>query len=139
MANLQNTPDLGFSPKAFIDLTRNQKLAILNFLSAVAACDVQKTISPDELAFINLYYKEFGVTGDQYLAYISTGGTDRSIAEMKSLNKNCIQYVLYATTALCECDGDMNDFELNELTFWLDAIGLSIEVWYTLLENPEAY
>jgi hypothetical protein len=139
MEYLQNTPDLGFSPKAFIDVTRNQKLAILNFLSVIAACDAKKTVSPDELAFINLYYKEFGVTGDQYLAYISTGGTDRSIAEMKYLNRNCIRYVLYATTALCECDGDMNDIELNALSFWLDAIGLNIEVWFTLLENPAAY
>lgn len=136
MTTSDNNEDFDLPSWAFIDLTRNQKLAIINFFSVIAASDANKQINKNELAFISHYYKEFGVTGAQYLAYISIQGRERTIAEIKNLSKENMQELVYATTDLFGCDGELNEEEFAALLKWLDPIGISIEKWNDMLENP---
>ena len=139
MARSNNNEDYDLPNEVFYDLTRNQKLAIINFLSVIAASDANVKISEIEFAFISHYYKEFGVTGDQYLAYLSIGGREQTIAEIKNLSKENIQELVYATTELCNCTGELNAEEFTALLNWLDPIGMTIEEWNDVLENPDSY
>lgn len=139
MTRSKKKEDYDFSLYAFIDLTRSQKLAVINFLSVIAASDANMKINKVELAYISEYYKEFGVTGDQYLAYISIGGREQTAADIKTLSKSNMQDLVYATTELCNCTGSVDDEELIALSNWLDAIGMSIEEWNDYLENPGLY
>ena len=136
MATSDNNDDFDLPSWTFIDLTRNQKLAIINFLSVIAASDANKQTNKNELAFISHYYREFGVTGAQYLAYISIGGRERTIAEIKNLSKENMQDLVYATTELCGCNGTLTVEEFSALINWLEPIGITIEEWNDMLENP---
>jgi len=136
MGKSKKPEDFDFVKDAYFnDLTRNQKLAILNFFSVIAASNAKIKISEIESAFISQYYKEFGMTGDQYLAYISVGGRERTIEDIKSLNKENMQDLVYATTELFNCDGELNENEFSVLINWLDDIGMSIEAWNDMLEH----
>ena len=139
MARKKEPEEFDFSIYAFIDLNRSQKLAIINFLSVIASSDANKKINKNELAYISEYYKEFGVTGDQYIAYISIGGRKQTAADIKTLSKSNMQDLVYATTELCNCGGCVDDEELIALFNWLDLIGMSIEEWNDYLEHPGNY
>ncbi|MDP4291111.1 MAG: hypothetical protein Q8908_08525 [Bacteroidota bacterium] len=136
MSGKRKTKDYGFITFGFSDITRNQKLAIINFLSVIASSNIAPKISKSEQAFINFYYKEFGVSGDQYLAYLSIGGRAQTISDIKTLTKSNMQDLVYATTELCICDGEATDDQLNALSNWLNDIGITIEEWNEYLENP---
>ena len=103
--------DYEFSTSAYfaLDLARNQRLAVLNFLSVIAVSDVGKPISPMKIAFISQYYYEFGVTGDQYLAYILLEGRQRTVADLKSLTKDNMQDLVFVTTELFNCEKGGDD------------------------------
>ena len=137
MTNSKEIEEYDFSSYAFEDLTRNQKLAIINFLSVIGVSDPIKRKSKVQQAYISFYYMEFGVTGDQYLAYISIGGREQTIADLKSLTKIQMQDLVYATTEMFICeDQNTTDVELMALSNWLDDIGMTIDEWNDYLEHP---
>ena len=87
-----------------------------------------------KIAFISQYYKEFGVTGDQYLAYILMEGRERTVADLKSLTKDNMQDLVFATTELFNCDkGGMTKEQFAALGDWLDEMGLSQEIWVDMM------
>jgi hypothetical protein len=129
--------DFDFNSYGIEDLTINQKLAVLNFMSVIAVSDHKKGDSLIRKAYISFYYKEFGVTGDQYLAYISIGGREQTIEDLKSLTKSNIQDLVYMTTEMFICDNkNASDEELIALSNWLTDIGMTIEEWNDYLEHP---
>jgi hypothetical protein len=126
-----------FNSYGIEDLTINQKLAVINFMSVIAVSDPKKIDSPIRKAYISFYYKEFGVTGDQYLAYISIGGREQTIEDLKSLTKSNMQDLVYMTTEMFICDNkNASDEELISLSNWLTDIGMTIEEWNDYLEHP---
>jgi hypothetical protein len=139
MVRSKKKVDYDFPLYDFSDVTRNQKLAIINFLSVIGSSHADNSISKIEQAYISFYYKEFGLTGDQYLAYISIGGREQTVADLKLLTKSNMQNLVYATTELCICDGETTDEELIALSNWLDDIGMTIEEWNEYLEHPINY
>ena len=135
MKKSKESEDYDFVKDAYFnDLSINQKLAIINFFSVIAASNNIK-LSKIESAFISQYYKEFGVTGDQYLAYVSIGGRMQTVADIKSLSKENMLDLVYTTTELCICDGELDENEFSALVSWLDDIGMTIEEWNDLLTN----
>ena len=140
MPKKKEIEDYDFSSYGFEDLTRNQKLAIIDFLSVIAVSDPIKRNRDIQKAYISFYYKEFGVTGDQYLAYISIGGRKQTIEDLKSLTKSNIQDLVYTTTEMFICDdSNASDDELMALSRWLNEIGMTIEEWNDYLEHPGDY
>jgi hypothetical protein len=128
--------DYEFSTMAYFgsDLSRNQRLAILNFLSVIAVSDLGKPISPMKVAFISQYYQDFGVTGDLFLAYLLMEGRERTVADLKSLTKDNMQDLVFATTELFNCEkGGMTEEQFAALGDWLDEMGLSQEIWVDMM------
>ena len=122
-----------------IGLSNNQKLAVLNFFSVIATSTPNNKINKIELAFMDQYFKEFGVTGNQFLAYILMGGRGQTIADIKSLDIRNLQDLVYATTELFNCDGSMTEEQFEALLNWLDEIGMSIDEWLDLGDNINLY
>ena len=139
MAKSKKKADYELMMVAFEDLTRNQKLAVINFLSVIAASNEKSKISKIQRSFISQYYKEFGITGDQFLTYISIDGRKRTIADLKSLTKSNFQDLVFTTTELCVCDGELSEDEFSALMKWLDDLGMSADEWNDYLENPQIY
>jgi len=140
MTKKKEIEDYDFNSYGIENLTINQKLAVINFLSVIAVSDPKKGDSPIRKAYISFYYKEFGLTGDQYLAYISIGGREQTIEDLKTLTKSNIQDLVYMTTEMFICDNkNASDDELISLSHWLDDIGMTIEEWNDYLENPGDY
>ena len=136
MGKSKKKEDFDFVKDAYFnDLTINQKLAVINFFSVIAASNGNIKINKIELAFISQYYKEFGVTGDQYLAYMSIGGREQTIEDIKSLTKANMQDLVYATTELFNCDGELNEKQFYTLVNLLTDIGITIEEWNDMLEH----
>jgi hypothetical protein len=139
MTKKKEIEDYDFNSYGIEDLTINQKLAVINFLSVIAVSDVEKRDSDIRKAYISFYYKEFGITGDQYLAYISIGGREQTIEDLKSLTKSNMQDLVYITTEMFICDNkNASDEELIALSHWLDGMGMTIEEWNDYLEHPIA-
>jgi len=137
MTKKKEIEDFDFNSYGIEDLTINQKLAVINFMSVIAVSDAKKGDSPIRKAYISFYYKEFGVTGDQYLAYISIGGREQTIEDLKSLTKSNMQDLVYMTTEMFICDDkNASDEELIALSNWLTDIGMTIEEWNDYLEHP---
>lgn len=137
MTKKKEIEDFDFNSYGIENLTINQKLAIINFMSVIAVSDCKKGDSLIRKAYISFYYKEFGVTGDQYLAYISIGGREQTIEDLKSLTKSNIQDLVYMTTEMFICDNkNASDDELIALSNWLTDIGMTIEEWNDYLEHP---
>jgi len=140
MTTKKEIEDYDFNSYGFEDLTINQRLAIINFMSVIAVSDIKKRDSNIRKAYISFYYKEFGITGDQFLAYISIGGREQTIEDLKSLTKSNIQDLVYTTTEMFICDNkNASDEELIALSHWLDDIGMTIEEWNDYLEHPLDY
>lgn len=137
MTKKKEIEEYDFNSYGIEDLTINQKLAIINFMSVIAVSDPKKGDSPIRKAYISFYYKEFGVTGDQYLAYLSIGGREQTIEDLKSLTKSNMQDLVYMTTEMFICDDkNASDHELIALSNWLTDIGMTIEEWNDYLEHP---
>jgi hypothetical protein len=137
MSKKKDIEDYDFNSYGIENLSINQKLAIINFLSVISVGDVEKRDSNIRKAYISFYYKEFGVTGDQYLAYISIGGREQTIKDLKSLTKSNMQDLVYITTEMFICDDkNASDEELIALSNWLTDIGMTIEEWNEYLEHP---
>lgn len=136
MAEYEESDDW-VAPGFFYHLTRNQKYAIIYFLGVVAASDVDINlkINKEEFYFINFYYKEFKVSVEKYLAYVSMGGKEQVVADLKSLSKLNMQGVVFATFELCRYSGNMNDEELITIANWVEAIGLTMNDWNNYYEN----
>ena len=137
MTKKKEIEDFDFNSYGIENLTINQKLAVINFMSVIAVSDPKKRDSPIRKAYISFYYKEFGITGDQYLAYISIGGREQTIEDLKSLTKGNMQDLVYMTTEMFICDNlNASDEELISLSNWLTDIGMTIEEWNDYLEHP---
>src|ERR1035437_3098977 len=137
MTKKKEIEDFDFNSYGIEDLTINQKLAVINFMSVIAVSDTKKGDSPIRKAYISFYYKEFGITGDQFLAYISIGGREQTIEDLKSLTKSNMQDLVYMTTEMFICDNkNASDEELISLSNWLTDIGMTIEEWNDYLEHP---
>jgi hypothetical protein len=137
MTKKKEIEDFDFNSYGIEDLTINQKLAVINFMSVIAVSDTKKGDSPIRKAYISFYYKEFGITGDQFLAYISIGGREQTIEDLKSLTKSNMQDLVYMTTEMFICDNkNASDEELIALSNWLTDIGMTIEEWNDYLEHP---
>ena len=59
----------------------------------------------------------------------------QTVADIKSLSKENMLDLVYTTTELCICDGELDENEFSALVSWLDDIGMTIEEWNDLLTN----
>jgi hypothetical protein len=129
------------APGFFFELTKNQKYAIIYFLSTIATSDVDihSKITEAEFYFMNFYYKEFDVSVEQYLAYVAMGGKMQVVADLKSLSKLNMQGLVFATSELCDCSGHMNDDEMQAIESWTIELGITLDEWADYYENFDAF
>lgn len=131
--------EFDFFPSLFDRLTLHQKLAVLDFLSVIAASAVNPNKIKAMSDFISHYYKEFKVTGDQYLAYIAIGGRNQTYIDIGLMDKRLIQDLVFATAELCICGGEVEDEQLLALSYLLESVGISLVEWNDYMDNPRVF
>ena len=121
--------EFDFDEGYFFRLKRNQKLAILNFLSVIAASDSGTKLNRDEADFINHCYKIFRVTGDQFLEYIAIGGREQTVQDLKKMNNGNFLGLIMVTAELCNLNGGTSEDEFEALKEWLDDLKMTVDEW----------
>jgi hypothetical protein len=123
----------------FFRLKRNQKLAIINFLSVIAASDTRTKLKDDVAAFMDHCFKVLRVTGDEVLEYVAIGGREQTVIDIKKLDRHNLLMLTIVTSELCDQNGGMSDAEYLALQCWVDDLEMTIDEWYdyTVDENVE--
>jgi len=113
----------------FYRLSKNQKLAVINFLSVIAVSDKGPKMNNDVAAIINMCYKEFRVTGDEFLEYIAIGGREQTARDLKRLNEGNFLGLIMITAELCGANGTTTEEEYEALEEWLVEMGMTVDEW----------
>jgi len=113
----------------FYRLSKNQKLAVINFLSVIAVSDKGPKLNKDVEALINMCYKEFRVSGDEFLEYIAIGGREQTARDLKRMNEMNFLGLIIITAELCEMNGSTTEEEYEALEGWLEEMDMTIDDW----------
>lgn len=119
-----------FGTGYFDRLKGNQKLAIINFLSVIAASDTRVKLQDDVTAFMNHVYKVLEVTGDQVLEYVAIGGREQTVIDIKKMDRYNLFILIVVTSELCDQNGGMTDAEYLALLCWIDDLQMTIDEWF---------
>jgi hypothetical protein len=115
----------------FNDLSVRQKLAIINFLMVIAESNVvpPAKLSRNKQDFFFVMFYEFGVSEAEYQAYLSLGGRDWVIADIKSLSTSNMHGLTHSTLELWNLDAETTEKEYAAQAAWLIDIGMTDEEW----------
>ena len=131
--------EFDFETGYFDRLKRNEKLAIINFLSVIAASDTRLKLRDDVMAFMDHCYKVLMVTGDQVLEYVAIGGREQTVIDIKKIDRYNFFMLIVVTSELCDQNGGMTDAEYLALLCWLDDLEMTVDEWFDFVvdENVE--
>ena len=119
-----------FDDGYFDRLKRNQKLAVINFLSVIAASDTRIKLKDDISAFMNHCYKVLRVTGEQVLEYVAIGGREQTVIDIKKMDRYNLFILIVVTSELCDQNGGMTDAKYLALLCWIDDLQMTIDEWF---------
>ena len=113
-------------------LSKNQKLAIIHFLSVIAVSDTGPKTNNDEGDLINMCYMIFGVTGDEVLEYIAIGGREQTAQDILKMTRENMYGLILLNYELCKLNGGPSDEQFEALLMWLADLNLTTEEWYNM-------
>ena len=123
----------------FYGLSHNQKLAIIYFLSVIAACKNNVNIKNDSPAFIDHCYKVLKLTGEQVLEYVAIGGREQTVSDLKKMNPYSFVMLIATTAELCELNGGLSEEQYTALVDWLNDMEKSIDEWKDYALNEQNF
>jgi len=121
----------------FDELTHNQKIAILMFYSIIAEHDSDPDTLRYKTDFINHYFQELGVTQYQFEAYVTLGGREQMIKDIKSLDKYNFTHLVWSTTEMGEYGKGMPDSLYRILAELVNELGIDFDTWTDFLDKSE--
>ena len=113
-------------------LSKNQKLAIIHFLSVIAASDKRSKTNNDDGDLINMCYKEFRVSGDEVLEYTAIGGREQTARDILKMKRDNLFGLIMMNYTLCELNGGHSDEQFEALLLWLADLNISVDEWYNI-------
>jgi uncharacterized tellurite resistance protein B-like protein len=125
--------------KMFNNLTKNQKMSILNLLSVIAFSDGEGTNPDREMEELNSYINILDVHQGECQAYMNNYGLERMIQDLKSLSEKTHQFLVICAWDLIICDGRVNEDELTITVQLFDALGISEEKFMSTIKKSQAF
>ena len=113
-------------------LSKNQKLAIIHFLSVIAASDKRSKTNNDEGDLINMCYKKFRVSGDEVLEYTAIGGREQTARDILKMKRDNLFGLIMMNYKLCELNGGPSDEQFEALLLWLVDLNMTVDEWYNM-------
>lgn len=132
MNNLNENPIL----ESFSDLTKNQKMSIINFVLLSGVCDESE--NPEELDYLNTYNGLLELNSDETMEYLHQYGQQRIISDLESITRNQKELLVSLVFGMIECDGQPNERELNFVGYIFEELGLNEDEVIKILSKQEA-
>jgi hypothetical protein len=123
--------------------SEDEKLTILAILFLAGTCDNQQATSSrmdTELEFLNVVVTIFEVKAKSSQQLLNSVGPDNLLIRLKSFEKSKIDIVLVMIMEMLQCDGPLNEEEVNFIIAVLDRLDISLEAFKEQMEmNKKMY
>jgi len=123
--------------------SEDEKLTILAILFLAGTCDNQQATSSrmdTELDFLNVVVTIFEVKAKSSQQLLNSVGPDNLLIRLKSFEKSKIDIVLVMIMEMLQCDGPLNEVEVNFIIAVLDRLDISLEAFKEQMEmNKKMY
>jgi hypothetical protein len=116
----------------FWRLSRNQKMAVIHFLSVIAVSDTEPKTNNDEGDLIDMCYKKFRVTGDEVLRYAAIGGREQTARDILKMKRDNLYGLIMMNYQLTELNGGPSDEQYEALMLWLVDLNMTVDEWYNM-------
>ena len=116
----------------FWQLTKNQKLAIIHFLSVIAVSDTSQKSNNNEGELINLCYEKFRVKGDEFLMYTAIGGREQTAQYLLKMSHENLFGLVMLTHEMSVLNGRPSDAYFKALIEWLADLNMTSEEWFEM-------
>ena len=123
--------------------SEDEKLTILAILFLAGTCDNNLTTRNQmntELNFLNDVVTIFEVKARSSQQLLNSVGPDNLLIRLKSFEKSKIDILLVMIIEMLQCDGPLNEEEVNFLITVLDRLNISFEAFKEQMErNKKLY
>lgn len=123
--------------------SEDEKLTILAILFLAGTCDNNLSTSTQrntELRFLNEVVEIFEVKAKSSQQLLNNVGPDNLLIRLKSFEKSKIDIVLVMIMEMLQCDGPLNEEEVNFIIAVLDRLDISFEAFKEQMEmNKKMY
>ena len=123
--------------------SEDEKLTILAVLFLAGTCDnklVGRSRMDTELDFLNVVVTIFEVKAKSSQELLNSVGPDNLLIRLKSFEKSKIDIVLVMMMEMLQCDGPLNEEEVNFIIAVLDRLDISLEAFKEPMElNKKMY
>ena len=123
--------------------SEDEKLTILATLFLAGTCDNKLVTSSrmnTELDFLNEVVNIFEVKAKSSQQLLNSIGPDNILIRLKSFEKSKIDMVLVMLMEMLQCDGPLNEEEVNFIIAVLDRLDISLEAFKQQMElNKKMY
>jgi hypothetical protein len=123
--------------------SEDEKLTILAILFLAGTCDNKLVTSSrmnTELDFLNQVVTIFEVKAQSSQQLLNSLGPDNLLIRLKSFGKSKIDMVLVMIMEMLQCDGPLNEEEVNFILAVLDKLDIPFEAFKEQMEmNKKLY
>jgi len=123
--------------------SEDEKLTILAVLFLAGTCDnklVTRSRMDTELDFLNQVVTIFEVKAQSSQQLLNSVGPDNLLIRLKSFEKSKIDMVLVMIMEMLQCDGPLNEEEVNFILAVLDRLDIPFEAFKEQMEmNKKLY
>lgn len=123
--------------------SEDEKLTILGVLFLAGTCDnkiVSRSRMDTELDFLNQVVTIFEVKAQRSQQLLNSLGPDNLLIRLKSFEKSKIDMVLVMIMEMLQCDGPLNEEEVNFILAVLDRLDIPFEAFKEQMEmNKKLY
>jgi uncharacterized tellurite resistance protein B-like protein len=120
------------------DLTNNQKMSVINFLTSIAAVDGEQGDFDKELDYIASYCETLKVKMDRCREYFLKGKRQQIISDLNPMNKDQKELLINIAFGVVACDGPPNQQELDMIVTMFDLIGIDEDKIVETMEKTSA-
>ena len=123
--------------------SEDEKLTILAILFLAGTCDNNRTTSGQqniELKLLNEWVSIFEVKAKSSQQLLNSVGPDNLLIRLKAFQKSKIDIVLVMIMEMLQCDGSLNEEEVDFIIAVLDRLEISFENFKEQMEiNKKMY
>lgn len=114
------------------DLTKNQRLSVMNLLCLIAFGDDEG--SKSEFAILRKYFDQLGVEQEDSIAYINETGYETMISDLNKLSREQKEFLVLVSNNLMASDGEVNQEEVAAVAGYFGDLGIEMDEYVSIVE-----
>ena len=125
--------------KIFNDLSKNQKMSVMNLLTSIAVSDGTGPNPDREIQELNSFVEALNVHNGECEIYFKNNGYERIIEDLKDLSEQKLEFLVVCAWDLIICDGKPTQEELLRAGQLFEAIGVSDKKFVSIVQKSQAF